>query len=257
MLALISPAKKLDYKLDWRTNQQTQPVLLDQASELAAIAKNLSQADIQKLMKLSDPLGALNHQRYQDFSTPFTKDNARPAMLAFQGDTYVGLDAGTLSDTDITFAQSHLAILSGLYGLLKPLDLMQAYRLEMGTKLSNPQGKDLYDFWGDRITEACNTILADHADKTVISLASNEYIKSVQPKNLSGDFITCHFKEMKNGAPKVIGLFAKRARGMMARYMIQNQIETPAGLKNFAEDGYKFQPDVSSNTDYVFLRDQG
>lgn len=256
MLALISPAKKMDYQSNWTADNTTQPVLLDEAAKLIKVAQSLSQADIQKLMKLSDALGSLNYDRYQSYSPPFTKDNARPAMLAFQGDTYVGLDAATLKDTDITYAQSHLGILSGLYGLLRPLDLMQAYRLEMGTKLTNSRGKDLYEFWEGRITQACNGILKTHKNKTVISLASNEYIKAIQPKQLDGPFITCHFKEMKNGAPKVIGLFAKRARGMMARYMIQNKIEEPAGLKDFTEGGYKFQPSLSSEADYVFLRNQ-
>lgn len=254
MLALISPAKKLDYETEWSDDRVTQPVLLDHAAKLAAQLKDVSQADIQELMHLSDKLGALNYDRYQDYTTPFTKDNARPAIKAFQGDTYVGLDAKTLSDDDTLYAQSHLGILSGLYGILRPLDLMQAYRLEMGTRFANARGKNLYEFWGSVITQACNAMLEEHKDKTVISLASNEYIKAIKADELPGAFITCHFKEVKNGTPKVVGLFAKRARGMMARYMMQKRIESPEGLKAFSEDRYEFAPELSTKTDYVFIR---
>ena len=256
MLALISPAKKLDFDTEVKKSGTTQPQFLEQTEELADILKGYSTGQIQKLMKLSDKLGALNHDRYQRFNTPFTNDNAKPAILAFKGDTYVGLDADSLEADDLKYAQKHLGILSGLYGLLRPLDLMQAYRLEMGTKLKNDRGEDLYDFWGEMITNACNKAVKNHQDQSVICLASNEYIKSVQTKNLKGDFITCDFKEIKNGAPKTIGLFAKRARGAMARYIIQNRIETPAGLKKFKEDGYGFEKSLSDDKKFVFLRDQ-
>lgn len=255
MLALISPAKKLDFESDWNTKAHTQPEFSEQTQDLVDTLKEFSQSKIQDLMSLSDKLGALNHDRYQRYGAPFTPDNARPAILAFRGDTYTGLDADTLDEDDLSFAQGNLGILSGLYGLLRPLDLMQAYRLEMGTKLSNARGEDLYDFWGDLITDACNSRLADHKDKSVISLASNEYIKGIKPKNLSGDFITCHFKELKAGEPKTIGLFAKRARGAMARYMIQNRIETPENLKSFDADGYGFVESLSDAQNYVFLRE--
>ena len=256
MLALISPAKKLDFESEWGHDAHSQSGFLDHSQELVNTAKALSQAQIQSLMKLSDNLGALNYNRYQRFSTPFTEANARPAAYAFRGDTYVGLDADSLSAEDMDFAQGHLRILSGLYGLLRPLDLMQPYRLEMGTKLRNPRGENLYDFWGEILTNACNDTLKSHKDNSVISLASNEYIKSIKPKQLDGAFITCHFKEMKDGVPKTIGLFAKRARGMMARYMIQNRIETPDALKNFNQDGYEFIAALSDETNYTFLRDQ-
>jgi len=257
MLALISPAKKLDFESQCHATGSTQPALLSHTIELSQSTKALSQAQIQSLMKLSDRLGALNYQRYQRFSPPFTESNARPAITAFRGDTYVGLDADSLSDEDMDFAQNHLGILSGFYGLLRPKDLMQPYRLEMGTRLKNSRGHDLYDFWSDFITCACNDALKTHKDNSVICLASKEYTQVIQPQDLDGAFITCHFKEMKNGAPKVIGLFAKRARGMMARYMIQNRIETPEGLKNFDRDGYRFMEDLSDIQNYVFLRDQG
>lgn len=256
MLALISPSKKLDFESAWDTSAYTQSDFSDHTQELVDTAKTLSQAKIQSLMKLSDKLGALNYNRYQRYAMPFTPDNAKPAAYMFRGDTYVGLDADTLSVDDIDFAQGHLRILSGLYGLLRPLDLMQPYRLEMGTKLYNPRGEDLYDFWGDILTVACNDALKSHKDNSVISLASNEYIKSIKPKQLDGAFITCHFKEMKDSVPKTIGIFAKRARGMMARYMIQNRIETPSALKGFNQDGYEFIAALSDDTNYTFLRDQ-
>ncbi|MGH1378580.1 MAG: peroxide stress protein YaaA [Alphaproteobacteria bacterium] len=254
MLALISPAKKLDFESDNPLDMHSQSDFLDHSQELVDTAKALSQSQIQGLMKLSDKLGELNYNRYQRYATPFTPDNAKPAAYIFRGDTYVGLDADSLSTDDMEFGQNHLRILSGLYGLLRPLDLIQPYRLEMGTKLHNPRGEDLYDFWGDILTDACNDMIKNHKDKSIICLASNEYIKSIKKKQLDGAFITCHFKEMKDGVPKTIGLFAKRARGMMARYMIQNRIETPTELKNFNIDGYEFIDDLSDDLNYTFLR---
>lgn len=256
MLALVSPAKKLDFETKDEVSGATQPQFSDDTFELVSHLKKLSQGKIKSLMHLSDNLAQLNYDRYQGFEEKFTNDNAKAAVYAFRGDTYVGLDADTLGAKDLDFAQNHLGILSGLYGMLRPLDLMQPYRLEMGTKFANPRGEDLYDFWGDKIAAMCNEVVKDHKNKSVISLASNEYIKAVKPKALEGDFITCDFKEMKNGAPKTIGLFAKRARGMMARYMIQNRIETPDGLKDFNTDGYVFQPAMSNEKTYTFLRDQ-
>lgn len=256
MLALISPAKKLDFDAPHNFAKTSQVALLDDTQLLVDKLKQMKPSEIQSLMKLSDKLGQLNYDRYQAFETPFTTDNARPAITAFRGDTYVGLDADTLSSDHLNYAQNHLGILSGLYGLLRPLDLMQAYRLEMGTKLPNNRGEDLYDFWGERITDECNKVIKNHKNKTIISLASNEYIKAIKTNALDGDFMTCHFKEIKNGAPKVIGLFAKRARGMMARFMIQHKIETPEGLKDFDKDGYTFDASLSDNNNYVFLREK-
>ncbi len=255
MLALISPAKKLDFETEQNVDNFTQPDFLEHSQELVSKLKELSTSRLQTLMKVSDKLGELNYNRYQRFATPFTKNNARPTITAFRGDTYVGLDGDTLTIEDTDYAQDHLRTLSGLYGLLRPLDLIQPYRLEMGTKLTNARGEDLYDFWGEIITQACIDIVREHKDKTVISLASNEYIKSVKQKELDGNFITCHFKELKDGEPKTIGLFAKRARGMMARYMIQGRIEKPEGLKKFKESGYKFIDSLSDDQNYIFLRD--
>ncbi len=257
MLALISPAKKLEFDPSKNGAGVTQPAFLDESEALIAVLRGLAPARIKALMGLSDKLTDLNVARYKNFSTPFDTGNAAAAAYTFRGDTYVGLDADSLSAEDIAYAQGTLRILSGLYGLLRPLDLMQPYRLEMGTKLTNPRGEDLYDFWAGLLTGACNDALKDHKDKTVISLASNEYIKAIDPARLTGGFVTCHFKELKAEGPKVIGLFAKRARGAMARYMIQNRVETPEGLKDFNADGYEFQPSLSSDTDFVFLRERG
>jgi len=256
MLALISPAKKLDFENDTLSGHFTQSDFLDHSQELINTTRKLSRAQIQSLMKLSDKLTELNFNRYQNYTSPFSLSNAKQAAYAFKGDTYVGLKAETFNDQDMVFAQEHLRILSGLYGLLRPLDLMQAYRLEMGTKLSNPRGEDLYDFWGDLLTNACNDVTSNHQDQSIINLASNEYIKAIRPKSLTGTFITPQFKEIKQGIPKMIGLFAKRARGMMARYIMQNRIETPEQLKSFHEDGYCFTANLSTDTEWVFLRDQ-
>ena len=256
MIIVVSPAKKLDMDTASIATHTTQPAFLDQMQDLVDILREKSSKDLQNLMGISEKLGDLNAQRYQDFETPFTSDNATQAVHAFQGDTYVGLDASTLSEDDLVYAQDHLRILSGLYGLLRPLDLMQAYRLEMGTKLENERGKNLYEFWGGLITEALNTATKPHKNRAVINLASNEYISAVQPDSLEGDMITPVFKELKENGPKVIGLFAKRARGMMARYIIENRIEDPADLKGFAVDGYQFQPKASTDHELVFLRDQ-
>ena len=256
MLALVSPAKKMDFEAECHFDDLAQPQFLKETKNLIKLAKDLSKRDLQNLMKISENLASLNYDRFQRFSTPFNLDNAHPAVLAFRGDTYVGLDADSLSKDELSYSQNHLGILSGLYGLLRPLDLIQAYRLEMGTKLPNTQGENLYDFWDDKIAHACNDIVKTHKDKTVISLASNEYIKAVKPKALEGPFITCHFKELKSGEPKVIGLFAKRARGTMARYIIQNKIESPEGLKKFKEDGYVFEKSLSNSENFVFLRER-
>ena len=256
MLAIVSPAKKLDFEKAPQIDGTTQPALLKRADDLADILKDKSMQDIQSLMSLSDKLAQLNYDRYQAFTTPFTNDNAKAALYVFKGDTYVGLDAESLNADDVDYAQDHLFMLSGLYGALKPKDLMQPYRLEMGTKLANSEGEDLYDFWGNDVADLCNQATQGHKDRSVINLASNEYNKVVKPKALEGNFITCHFKEMKGGAPKVIGLFAKRARGSMARYIIQNRIETPEGLKGFNSDGYEYIEDASDEKNYVFIRDQ-
>ncbi len=254
MLVLISPAKKLDFDSKPPCPDFTKPLFAQLTGELVTLAKKLSRADLKRLMSLSDNLAELNYVRYQSFQPNFTPDNAKQAAFAFRGDTYVGLDADSLSAEDLKYAQDHLRILSGLYGLLRPLDLMQPYRLEMGTKFKNPKGEDLYDFWQDILTKAVNDDISGHKSRVVVNLASNEYIKAVDPKSLDADFITPHFKEIKDGKPKTIGLLAKRARGMMARYIIQNRIEDPEALQQFSEDGYRFRPDLSKDKEPVFTR---
>jgi len=256
MLAIISPAKKLDFESDPITEAHTQPVLLKDAKVLAKKAKTLTRSDLKSMMGISDKLADLNHRRFQDFKPPFNLANARQAALSFAGDTYVGLDAPSLKKKDLEYAQDHLRILSGLYGVLRPLDLIQPYRLEMGSKFAIDGKETLYDFWDTRVTDQLNAATASHKDRRVINLASNEYAKVVQPKALEGGIVTPVFKEIKDGQARVLGLFAKRARGMMARYMIVNRVETEKKLKAFNDGGYTFQPDQSDETTWVFTRPQ-
>ncbi|AWL12880.1 UPF0246 protein [Saliniradius amylolyticus] len=254
MLITLSPAKNLDYDTSPHVSEHSQPELLAQAKELIQVCRDLSPADVASLMKLSDKLAHLNVERYHNFSTPFTPDNAKQAVLAFNGDVYTGLDASSLSAEELDYAQSHLRILSGLYGLLKPLDLMQPYRLEMGTKLANPRGKNLYEFWDDTITQALNHAMSEQGDNILVNLASNEYFKSVNNKTLDGVIITPVFKDEKNGQYKVISFYAKKARGMMARYMIQNRVDSLEDLKGFNLGGYEYNAELSKENEPVFTR---
>nr|BBJ04518.1 UPF0246 protein [Marinobacter nauticus] len=255
MLMIISPAKTLDYDSPLATETYTQPDFLDDACELIDQLKALEPHQVSNLMSISDKLGQLNAERFRTWHTPFTPDNARQALLAFKGDVYTGLDAESFSEQDFAFAQKHLRMLSGLYGLLKPLDLMQPYRLEMGTRFENQRGKDLYAFWGSKITEALNELLAQD-DQVLVNLASNEYFKSVQKKQLDGRLITPQFKDWKNGQYKMISFYAKKARGLMCRYAIQNQITQADDLKGFNLEGYYFSEDQSDKNNWVFLRDE-
>jgi hypothetical protein len=256
MLVVVSPAKNLDYDSLLTTQKHSQPALLDHSQILIERCKKLSPANISSLMGISDKLAGLNAARFGEWQQPFTTDNARPALLAFNGDVYTGIDAKTLTEQDFDYAQQHLRILSGLYGLLKPLDLMQAYRLEMGSKLDNERGANLYQFWGDIITEALNTALAEQGDNILVNLASNEYFKSVKKKSFTGDIITPAFKDWKNGQYKIISFFAKKARGLMARYIIENQINQPEDLKGFDVAGYQFSGEFSQGNEWVFTRKQ-
>ncbi len=256
MLALISPAKKLDFETDPSFDTHTQPVLLDKAEKLVVRARQLSRAALARTMKLSDALTELNYQRYQAFKTPFTLGNSKQAALVFNGDTYVGLDAKSLSEEDLIFAQDHLRILSGLYGLLRPLDLIQPYRLEMGARFQPPRAANLYDFWGDTLTDEINDIVAAHGHSCVVNCASNEYFKSIKPKKLTVPVIIPVFKEVKNNQARVIGLFAKQARGMMARHIIVNRLSAPEDLKSFNSGGYKYRQEMSDETSWVFTRKQ-
>ncbi|WP_319783274.1 peroxide stress protein YaaA [Oceanisphaera sp. IT1-181] len=256
MLIVVSPAKTLDFDTPPVISDFTQPQLLAESELLIERARQLSPADIGQLMKISDKLAGLNAARFADWQPNFTPDNAKQALLAFKGDVYTGLDAESLSAKDFEFAQQHLRMLSGLYGLLRPLDLMQAYRLEMGTKLDNVRGKDLYQFWGDIITDKLNIALEEQGDNVLINLASNEYFKAVKPKSLSGQIITPVFKDCKNGQYKIISFYAKKARGLMARYIIQNQLREVSELTAFDTDGYYFVEAESTATELMFKRDE-
>jgi len=254
MLLVVSPAKKLDFESPLVTTKTSQASLLAHSEILIERCLELSSDQIASLMKLSDKLAGLNAARFGEWSLPFTLNNARQAVLAFNGDVYSGLDANSFSDDDFNFAQQHFRILSGLYGLLKPLDLMQAYRLEMGTKLDNVRGANLYQFWGDIITNELNQVLAEQGDDVLINLASNEYFKAVNKKSLNATIITPQFKDWKNGQYKMISFFAKKARGLMARYIIQNQLTTVEQVKNFDLAGYQFNNDLSQGNELVFTR---
>jgi hypothetical protein len=254
MLIVISPAKKLDYETPAKIKISTMPDYMEESRELISRLRTLSVLDIAELMNLSMKLAELNFARYETWQRKCTTANARQAILAFKGDVYQGLDAESFSAADFKFAQSHLRILSGLYGLLRPLDLMQPYRLEMGTKLSTDRGKNLYEFWGSIITEGLNRQMGRIKSGTLVNLASNEYFKSVKAKELGGEIITPCFKDYKNGDYKMIGIYAKRARGLMARYIIQNQITSPGALKDFCEEGYRFNSKLSAGNSWVFTR---
>ncbi|MEH0742757.1 peroxide stress protein YaaA [Vibrio cholerae] len=256
MLIVVSPAKTLDYESPLVTETYTQPELIDYSKQLIEVCRKLTPADVASLMKVSDKIADLNVGRFQEWSETFTLDNARQAILAFKGDVYTGLDAQTLTEADFEYAQRHLRMLSGLYGLLKPLDLMQPYRLEMGTKLANEKGTNLYQFWGNVITDKLNQAITEQGDNVLINLASNEYFKAVKQKNLDAQVITPVFKDCKNGQYKVISFYAKKARGMMARFIIENRIESVADLTQFNTAGYTFAEDESSATELVFKREE-
>ena len=254
MLIVISPAKTLDYDSPARTKTATTPDYLEYSQQLIDVLRQYSALDISELMKTSMKISELNFERYHDWKTPFTATNAKQAVLAFKGDVYTGLDAESFKAADFKFAQDHLRILSGLYGLLRPLDLMQPYRLEMGTKLNNSKGKNLYEFWGEVITEGLNKQLKKLKSEYLINLASNEYFKSVKPKVLKAQIITPEFKDYKGGEYKMIGIYAKKARGTMSRYIIQNQLDHPDQIKEFDLDGYKFSKKNSTANKWVFTR---
>jgi Uncharacterized protein conserved in bacteria len=256
MLIVISPAKNLDYETPTPTKKHTKAALLDDASELMAGLKELSPQGVSSLMGISDKLGVLNYDRFQQWSLPFNASNARQAVLAFKGDVYVGLDAYSFDEQAFAFAQQHLRILSGLYGALKPLDLMQPYRLEMGTSFANERGANLYQFWGDKIVLLLNKQLKKLGTQTLVNLASNEYFKSVDKTKLSASIITPVFKDWKNGQYKIISFFAKKARGRMSAYIIKNGITDPMKLKGFDWDGYRYNSAMSDGGELVFTRMQ-
>jgi cytoplasmic iron level regulating protein YaaA (DUF328/UPF0246 family) len=250
MLLVISPAKTLDYSHP-EYSVHTQPDFTSEVKDLVGVLRKKSAKQISKLMHLSDSLSILNEERYQSFTETFSPDNSKQAILAFKGEVYAKMEADSFTAEDLDFAQQHLRILSGLYGLLKPLDLIQPYRLEMGTKLKTKKGDNLYDYWGTKISKALN---AAGEGRTLVNLASQEYFKAVDKKTLKMPVITIHFKEHKEGSYQVVGFFAKQARGLMTRYAIQNRFTDPEQLKVFQEDGYEFAERLSSAQDWVFVR---
>ncbi|QOV64729.1 peroxide stress protein YaaA [Kosakonia pseudosacchari] len=254
MLILISPAKTLDYQSPLATTRFTQPELLDHAQQLIKTARKLSAPQIKALMGISDKLADLNATRFHDWQPDFTPENARQAILAFKGDVYTGLQAETFSEADFDFAQQHLRMLSGLYGVLRPLDLMQPYRLEMGIRLENAKGKDLYQFWGDTITNKLNDAIAAQGDDIVINLASDEYFRSVKTQKLKARVIKPVFLDEKNGKFKVISFYAKKARGLMSRYIIEQRLTKPEQLAGFDSEGYFFDEEASAPDEMVFKR---
>lgn len=255
MLMVISPAKTLDYDTPPTTRHFTQPNFLADSLELIENLRKKSPADIAELMHISDTLSVLNVGRYAEWQPPFDLSNAKQAVLAFMGDVYEGLNAGDLDHKELDYLQNHLRVLSGLYGLLRPLDLMQPYRLEMGTKLQNARGKNLYEFWHDKITETLNTILLENDEPVLVNLASDEYFKAVRPKKLSARVITPVFQDLKNGHYKIISFYAKRARGLMVRWAVKHQVTDVSQLKGFDYEGYTFTPEASDATHWVFRRD--
>ena len=256
MLALISPAKTLDYETALPTDIYTQPRLLEQLQQLIDVCRKLSATEIASLMTVSEKIANLNVERFRDWNAEFNFSNARQALFAFKGDVYTGLDAYHLKDQDIDFAQQHLRMLSGLYGLLRPLDLMMPYRLEMGTKLKNTRGNNLYEFWGSIITDQINQDLAEIDAKLLVNLASDEYYKSVNEKKIQAEIIKPVFLDQKNGKYKVISFYAKKARGLMARYLIENKLSQVEQLKAFDSEGYYFDAESSSDKELVFKRDE-
>ena len=252
MLIVISPAKSLDLDTAPTTDRRTNPQFIDRAAELIRVLKDYSPAQVGQLMSISDPLAVLNVTRYADWHPDH--DDARQAVMAFDGDVYIGLDARSLDAQRIDYLQRHLRILSGLYGVLRPLDRMHPYRLEMGTKLATPRGKDLYAFWGELVTGALNEAAAANGASALVNLASEEYFKSVKPKLLDVPVMTPVFEDWKNGKYKIISFFAKRARGMMARYAAEHGITDPQQLKAFDVDGYAFDPAASKEREWVFRR---
>ena len=255
MLMVISPAKTLDFETPPTTKRFTQPQYLDHSQELISQLRELAPAQIAELMHLSDKLAGLNAARFGSWTPAFTPKNAKQALLAFKGDVYTGLQAETLSEDQLDYAQKHLRMLSGLYGLLRPLDLMQPYRLEMGTRLANARGKGLYAFWGTRISEWLNEALADQGDDLLLNLASTEYFSAVKRSALNARIIDTEFKDLKNGQYKIISFYAKKARGMMSRFVIEERIDSPEALRAFDVQGYRYNAELSTPSKLVFLRD--
>ena len=256
MLIVISPAKTLDFSTLPGTKKYTQARFLEESNELVESLEKLDISELKSLMSISEKLAVLNSERFKSWHTPFTPDNAKQAIFAFQGDVYTGLNVSELDNKAITYLQNNLLILSGLYGLLRPLDLMQAYRLEMGTRLETPKGSTLYQFWDNKITDTLNTQLKKQKDPFLVNLASNEYSKSIKMKQINADIITPVFKDYKNGQYKIISFLAKKARGAMVNFLATEDINNSADIKQFNAGGYAYQADLSSSSEWVFTRNK-
>jgi len=257
MILVLSPAKTLDFSTPPTVAEFTQPEFLDHSQLLIKKLRKLSAPALGQLMNISAPLAALNTQRYQDWVPPFTPGNAKQALLAFNGDVYEGFDATSLSPADLAFAQDHVRILSGLYGLLRPLDLMQPYRLEMGIRLENTRGKDLYAFWGERLSKTLSALLRQNGAGVLVNLASDEYFRALKSKKVLFPVIQPVFEDWSNDRFKVISFYAKRARGLMARFVVTGRIDDPERLKDFAAEGYTFDEPASDAVRWVFRRRLG
>ena len=254
MLIVLSPAKSLDFETPPTVADFTRPDFLEHSKVLVEHLRRLTPAELASLMLISDPLAALNAARYAAWSLPFTPTNAKQAVLAFNGDVYEGMAASTLTPASLQFAQQHLRLLSGLYGVLRPLDLIQPYRLEMGIRLANPRGKDLYAFWGERIVDALNAAVQAAGASVLVNLASEEYFRSVRTKKLAVPVIQPVFEDWNGGKYRVVSFFAKRARGLMARHVLSKRLTRPDALKKFAAEGYAFATAASDEKSWVFRR---
>ena len=256
MLITLSPSKGQNFDSPLKTMVTSLPDHLSNSRILIKELRKVDSTDLRALMTISENIADLNVARYKSFKTPFTEKNARPALFAFKGDVYSGIPADEYTKADLEYAQEHLRILSGLYGALRPMDLIQPYRLEMKTKLGTPRGDNLYQFWGDQITDSLNATLAKHAQPVLINLASNEYFKSVKKKRLQGRLLDISFKETKDGKTRVVAIFAKRARGVMTDFILRNRVEMPEDIKQFNSNGYKFSKKDSTEDQWVFKRPQ-
>ncbi len=256
MIITLSPSKGQDFSEPAKTKKYTIPDALDDSQWLIKELRKINTGELQTLMDISENIAKLNVGRVKDFKVPFTTSNAKQAIFAFKGDVYSGINIENFSADDLAYAQKHLRMLSGLYGCLRPLDLIQPYRLEMKTKLKNPRGDNLYKFWGERITDSLNKELVKQQEPVLVNLASNEYFKSVKPKLLKGRLLNINFKETKDGKTRIVAIYAKRARGMMTDYILRNRIENPEDMKKFKEGGYKYAKADSDDKQWTFVRPQ-
>lgn len=256
MLITLSPSKGQDFDSPSPSNTYSKPESLKDSELLIKELRKYKRQDIQQLMAVSENIAQLNAERFKSFKTPFTTKNAKQAIFAFKGDVYSGIEIEEYREADLHYAQDHLRILSGLYGCLRPLDLIQPYRLEMKTRLTNTRGENLYQFWGDSITDTLNKQLEKQKAPVLVNLASNEYFKSVKPKKLKGRLLNINFKETRDGKTRIVAIFAKRARGMMADYILRNRIEKPEQIKKFNQGGYRFSRELSDDKQWTFVRPQ-